>query len=379
MGSGEPKVKKPIHISIVGAGWIGRVHSEAFRRIPLLFDLGEHEIKLRYGADIDRSLAESLSQKYGYEKWTTDWRHLIEDKETDIIDICTPNFLHKEIAIEAARHGKHIICEKPLAASPGDSREMLREVEKAKVKHLVNFNYRKIPGITYLKSLIDQGELGKLFLIRAYTGLEFGLKMEATQTWRFDSSQSGGGSFVTQGSHVVDMVRYLCGEIEAIAAATSSLPRNGGSSNVEDQTILTLKHENGAMGSIISTWLAHGRKHHFEFEINAEKASIFFNSERLNELQAAFGSDEEARQGFRTIYIGQPHPYGPNFDLKTGMGIGIKETFIVQFYEFIRSILQDLEPSPSFYDGWWVDEVIEKAYRSARSGQWEKIGKWNGP
>ena len=367
-------MRRPIHISVVGAGWIGRVHSEAFRRIPLTFDLEGYEIKLRSAADIDPSLAESLSQKYGFEKWTTDWRHIIEDKETDIIDICTPNFLHKEIAIEAARHGRHIICEKPLATSPEDSREMVREVEKAKVKHLVNFNYRRVPGIAYIKSLIEKGDLGKLFLIRAYTGLEFGLKREATQTWRFDSSQSGGGSFVTQGSHVVDMVRYLFGEIEGIAATTSSLPRNGeSSSNVEDQTILTLKCETGALGSIISTWLAHGRKHHFEFEINAEKASIFFNSERLNEIQAAFGSDEEAKQGFRTIYIGQPHPYGSNFDLKTGMGIGIKETFVVQFYEFIRSIIENQNPTPNFYDGWMVDEVIEKAYLSARSGQWEKI------
>lgn len=367
-------MKKCLNVGVIGVGWIGKIHSEAFRRVPLTFDLAGAKINLLLAADVDRASAESAAEKYGFRKWTTDWHKVVQDREIDIVDVCVPNTLHKEIVIEAAKNGKHILCEKPLSTSPENSKQMIQEVERAKVKHLVNFNYRKVPGITYAKSLIDEGEIGKPLLFRALISQDFAFKNEASKGWRFEPSQSGGGSLVTLGSHAIDMARYLFGNFASVIAATFEMPRRKKSAvNVEDETILLLRFENKAIGSITSSWIAHGRKHHFEFEINTEKASIFFNSERLNELQVVFGSDEERRQGFRTIYIGQPHPYGDCFQLKTGMGIGIKETFVIQFYEFIRSIIQDQEASPNFLDGWFVDQVIEKAYLSSRSEQWEDI------
>ena len=373
-------MEKSIHIGIIGAGWMGKIHSEAYRRIPITFDLGGAEVNLRYAADVEPALVKDLAKRYGYEQWTTDWRRVIEDKKVDLVDICVPNFLHKEIVIEAARAGKHVLCEKPLSNSPSDSREMIKEVKKAGVKHRIDFNYRKVPAISYVKSMLETGELGKPSFYRAYIGQDWGFKAGATNTWRFEASQSGGGSLVTMGSHVIDIGRYLLGDITEVMATSWTEPQRAkGPQFVDDAMILSLKFESGAIGTVISNWLAHGRKHHFEFEVNSKKASVLFNTERLNELEAAFGSDEEAKQGFRTIYIGQPHPYGASFELKTGMGIGIKESFLIQFYEFVRCILEDSPSSPDFYDGWFVDEVIEKAYRSARSGQWEKIGKWNEP
>lgn len=370
---------KSIHIGIVGAGWMGKIHSEGYRRIPITFDLGGAEVHLCYAADVDGSLAKDLARRYGFEKWTTDWHEVIRDKKVNLVDVCVPNFLHKEIVIEAARAGKHVICEKPLSNSPSDSKEMIEEVKRAGVKHRIDFNYRKVPAVSYVKSMVESGELGKPLFYRAYIGQDFGFKAGATKTWRFESSQSGGGSLVTMGSHVIDIGRHLMGDIAEVMAASWTEPeRAKGPQMVDDAMSLSLKFESGAIGTITSNWLAHGRKHHFEFELNSEKATVFFNSERLNELEAAFGSDEEARQGFRTIYIGQPHPYGASFELKTGMGVGIKESFLIQFYEFVRSILEDTPSSPDFYDGWFVDEVIEKAYRSVRSGRWEKIPKYTG-
>jgi len=373
-------MKKSIHIGIIGAGWMGKIHSEAYRRIPITFDLGGAEVRLRYAADVEPALVKDLVKRYGYEQWTTDWRQVIEDKKVDLVDICVPNFLHKEIVIEAARAGKHVLCEKPLSNSPSDSREMINEVRRAGVKHRIDFNYRKVPAISYVKSLVESGDLGRPSFYRAFIGQDWGFKAGAANTWRFEASQSGGGSLVTMGSHVIDIGRYLLGDITEVMATSWTEPQRAkGPQFVDDAMILSLKFESGAIGTVISNWLAHGRKHHFEFEVNSEKASVLFNTERLNELEAAFGSDEEAKQGFRTVYIGQPHPYGDSFELKTGMGIGIKESFLIQFYEFVRCILEDSPSSPDFYDGWFVDEVIEKAYRSVRSGQWEKIGKWNEP
>ena len=367
---------KSINVGIIGAGWMGKVHSEGYRRIPISFDLGGAEVHLRYAADVEAPLAKDLAGRYGYEKWTADWREVVRDKAVNLVDVCVPNFLHKEIVIEAARAGKHIICEKPLSNSPADSREMIEAVEKAGVKHRIDFNYRKVPAISYVKSMIESGELGSVSFYRAFIGQDWGYKAGATKTWRFESSQSGGGSLVTMGSHVIDIGRHFLGDVTEVMASSWTDPvRTKGPQVVDDAMALSLKFESGAIGSVISNWLAHGRKHHFEFEVNSEKASILFNSERLNELDAAFGSDEEAKQGFRTIYIGQPHPYGSDFELKTGMGIGIKESFLIQFYEFGRSILEDRPSGPNFYDGLFVDEVIEKAYRSVRSGQWEKIPK----
>ncbi len=155
--------------------------------------------------------------------------------------------------------------------------------------------------------------------------------------------------------------------------------KTNGAAEVEDETAVMLKFANGAVGTMTCSWLAHGRKHHLEFEVNAERGTLLFDSERLNELQIALGDDDEKQQGFRRIYVGQPHPYGSSFELKSGMGIGIKESFIIQCYELVRGVVEGRRVSPDFYDGWCVDEIIEKSYASVRSGRWEKVGRLQAP
>lgn len=369
-----------INLGVIGAGWMGKMHSEAFLRFPLLFPIPGVKVNLKVIADVDEKIAAEVAGRYGYSSWTGDWREVVADDEVDVVDICVHNSLHRDIAVAAARARKHVICEKPLATNPAESQEMVREVEAAGVHHMVDFNYRHIPAVIYAKDLIDQGALGGIYHFRGLFAQDFAASPEFPMTWRFKSGTAGGGSLVTMGSHLIDLSRWLVGEIASVVALCQTVIGEriwpGGEKDtveVEDIAELLFRFETGVTGCLVTNWVAYGRRCHLEFEINGSRGSLFFDSERMNELLFCDGLDPLDRRGFKTILIGEAHPYGVGFYLKTGMGIGLKESYMIQIYEFIRGLVNGHNPGPTFHDGWRVDQVIEAAYASAHERRWVEL------
>lgn len=368
-----------VGVGLIGAGWIGRVHAEQYLRLPLLHALPDVDVKLRAVADVVPELRKSAAEEYGFERQYEDWHELLADPEVTLVDICVPNHLHREIAVAAAEAGKHIYCEKPMSMSGAEGQAMYEAAESAGVLHAVNFNYRKAPAVTFARELLEQGLLGEVYHFTAGISLDTGANPNAPWSWRFDSSTAGGGSLFTMGSHVFDCARYLVGEVAQVVSTLDTFvterPKNGGSGkvSVDDSASVIARFENGATGMLHTTWMAHGRKHYFHWEINASRGSLAFNSERLNEIQVFEADQPAGRQGFKTVYLGEEHPYGQVMRRKAGRGMGSQETFLIQVYDLLKAIRDGVPASPSFYDGWQVDRVLQAVTESSDTGSWVKL------
>ena len=247
---------KEINVAVIGgAGWIGGVHSECFIRLkPLLPDV---DIKLHTIVDIQKESVKAAAEKYGFKEWSTDYNKVIETDEIDIVDICVNNNLHKDIAVKAAEAGKHIICEKPLSTNSIEGKEMCQAVEKNNVKNMINFNYRKIPAVAFIKEMINNGDIGNIYNYRCFIGQDFAVDPNMPITWRFKKETAGGGSLLTMGSHVIDLARYLAGEIEEVVGMSETFikerPISGTNKrekvDVDDSTSFMAKFRNGAIGT----------------------------------------------------------------------------------------------------------------------------------
>lgn len=373
---------KKINIGLIGAGWIGGVHSECYKRIESMFGLKQGTINLYMVADIDEKIATDAFNRYGFEKVTNNWKDVITDENINAVDICVGNSLHYDIAMMAAKYGKNILCEKPLAMNIHQSEEMVNEVQKNNVKNMINYNYRKVPAIAFLKEMIESGQLGKIYNFRSFFAQDFAVEPGMPMSWRFKKESSGGGVIITLGSHVFDIARFLIGDIDSLIADCSTLikerpifkdSKEMAEVDVDDLAVGLVKFKNGCIGVLESCWLIHGRKHFFEIEVYGSKGSVIFVSERLNELKICEANQAEKIKGFKNVLIGHEHPYGNIFNLKTGMGIGIKESFVIQLYDFISSILNNEGSSPNFYDGYQVQKISDAFQDSVKKSSWIKL------
>ncbi|MHB8277778.1 MAG: Gfo/Idh/MocA family protein [Candidatus Humimicrobiaceae bacterium] len=371
-----------INIGLIGAGWIGGVHCECYKRIEAMFGLKRGTINLYMVADIDEKIANDAFDRYGFEKVTNNWKDVITDENINAVDICVGNSMHYEIAMMAAKYGKNIFCEKPLAMNIHQSEEMVNEVQKNNVKNMINFNYRKVPAIAFLKEMIESGQLGKINNLRAFFAQDFAVNPGMPMSWRFKKEISGGGVIITLGSHVLDIARFLIGDIDSLVADSSTCIKERPISkdskelavvDVDDLSVGLVKFKNGCIGVLESCWVIHGRKHFFEIEVYGSKGSVLFVSERLNELNICEANQPEKIMGFKNVLIGHEHPYGDIFNIKTGMGIGIKESFVIQLYDFINSILNNKDSSPNFYDGYQVQKISDAFQDSIKNSTWIKL------
>ncbi|MDO4343347.1 MAG: Gfo/Idh/MocA family oxidoreductase [Eubacteriales bacterium] len=370
---------KTINIAVIGAGWIGDIHCECYTRvIPMI---REAKIHLHTVADIYEPNAVKAKNKYGFERHVTDWREAVLNPEIDLIDICVDNKFHREIATEAFNNGKHVFCEKPLASDLEEAELMEKEAQESGMINVIDFNYRKVPALAQIKQLIDAGALGKIYHIKGMFLQDFGFT--SPMTWRFKKEQSGGGSIITMGAHVIDAVRFLAGEVEEVSALGQTfieereIPGTGkrDTCDVDDAMTVLLKFKSGAIGMLMTSWLSHGCKHHHEIEIYGEKGSARFNSERLNEIELFLEDDNPALNGKRTILMGAGNPYGDMFNLKTGMGIGIKESFTIQIRDMLSAIIHHEKGSPSFSDGVMTERISSAIIKAADTHQWVKVGE----
>ncbi len=382
-----------INIALIGGGFMGKAHSLAYAAMPMFFWPAPARPVRKTVVDVTEELASTAAARYGWDGYATSWQDVVADPEIDVIDIATPNHLHAEIAIAAAEAGKHIICEKPLAPTAADAKRMLDAVEKAGVVSAVAFNYRRTPAVALAKKYIDEGAIGTVLNFRGTYLQDWSADPNSPLSWRFQKKIAGSGAVGDIGSHVVDLARYLVGEIAEVnsivstfikdrplqsggfdalgGASTSDGPR--GEVDVDDESVTLVKFRDGAVGSIEATRNAWGRNNFITFEIHGTEGSIVFNYENRDELQVAFKNDPADRRGFRTIYTGPNTPYGEALWPIPALGIGYGETKIIEAYEFMKAVAEGGVVRPDFADGYQTALVDEAILDSGRTGAWTSV------
>ena len=385
---------KKLNVGLIGAGFMGKAHSLAYVAMPMFFWPAPAIPVRKTIVDVSDSIAAEAAQRFGFEKSTSDWRSVVEDPEIDIIDIATPNHLHAAIAIAAAAAGKHIISEKPLARNGDEAKTMYDAVKNAGIVHMVAFNYRRTPAVALAKKYIDEGAIGDILNFRGTYLQDWSADPDGPLSWRFQKSIAGSGSLGDIGTHVVDMARFLCGEItqvntqlktwvktrplqaggvDKLGASTKDSTAPRGEVDVDDEVLSLLEFQNGAIGSLEATRNAHGRNNFLTFEIHGTLGSIYFNYERRDELQVAFASDQADRKGFRTVYTGPAHPYGEGLWPIPALGIGYGETKIIETYDFVKAIMEGGEVSPNFKDGYQINLIADAMAASSQSRSWTSV------
>ena len=382
---------KTIKIGMVGYKFMGKAHSHAYRDLPLFFPKSIHpEMKVICGRNPE-SVAEAAKQ-FGWEEYATDWRSLLERDDIDLIDINAPSDVHKEITLAAVQAGKHVFCEKPLALTLKDAREMLEAVEAAGVKHMVGFNYRFAPAVMLAKKLIEEGRLGDIYHFRAWFLQDWLIDPNFPLAWRLQKDIAGSGSHGDLGAHLIDMAHYLIGDITEVIGMSDTfikerpLPTNmtglsatvsdnaeKGEVTVDDATLFLARFANGALGSFEATRFASGHRCTNSFEINGSKGSVIFDFERMNELQVYFTDDRADVQGFRRVLATDPaHAFAEAW-WPPGHTIGYEHTFIHEVVELMAAFREDRQPVPNFRDGVKCQEVLEAVDLSIEERQWIKV------
>ena len=375
---------KPLNIGMIGYGLMGRAHSNAFRQANQFFQL-EHRPVLKAVCGRDGEKTKAFAENWGYESVETDWKKLIARDDIDLIDIAAPNNVHAEIAIAAAKAGKMILCEKPLAMNPTEALQMVKAVEKAKVPNMVWYNYRRVPAVTLAKQLIDEGKLGRIFHYRAKFLQDWTINADVPQggpgTWRLDVNVAGSGVTGDLLAHCIDTAMWLNGGIAQVTAMTETfvkerkhvLTGKKQEVGIDDASAFLARFANGSLATFEATRYARGHKALYTLEINGEHASLAWDLHDLHRLQWFDHRDSSLVRGWRSIHLSDSdQPYMKHWWIP-GVQIGYEHTFTHQVADFLQG-LQDGKPAaPSFRDGLATDYVTDAVLKSARSGRWEKV------
>ncbi|RWH69300.1 Gfo/Idh/MocA family oxidoreductase [Mesorhizobium sp.] len=385
---------RTLNVAMIGGGFMGKAHAMAYAAMPMFFWPAPAIPMRKVVVDVTEALADEGRRRYGFEESSGNWRAVVKRPDIDVVDIVTPNDSHAAIAIAAAEAGKHIICEKPLARGGDEAKTMLDAVNKAGVIHMVAFNYRRTPAVALARQYIEEGRIGKILNFRGTYLQDWSADPDSPLSWRFQKKIAGSGSIGDIGTHVVDLARYLVGEIAEVSALVrtynktrpvqsgnldrlGAAERNTGAQraevDVDDEVVTLLKFADGAIGSLEATRNAYGRNNFITFEIHGTKGSIAFNYERRDELQVMFADDPADARGFRTVYSGPAHPYGSGLWPIPALGIGYSETKIVECFDFFSAIASGKQPSPNFEDGYKTERVADALIESGESGHWVKV------
>ncbi|MBA2460973.1 MAG: Gfo/Idh/MocA family oxidoreductase, partial [Actinobacteria bacterium] len=355
-----------IGIGMLGYAFMGKAHSNAFRTIPYMTWPPPLVPKLVTIAGRNEEAVASAARRYGYERWTSDWHDIVTDPAIGLFDNGGPNSLHAEPTIAAAEAGKHVLCEKPLGRDADESYEIWQRVAATGVKHLCGFNYRFVPAVRLARELIDAGELGEIRHFRGRYLQDWG-DDPSLDTWRFQPDEAGSGALGDLGTHVVDLARFLVGEISTVAGLVRTFLAKR---RVDDALEAAVEFEQGAVGTIEATRLALGRRNAFQWEINGSKGSLAFDMERLNELQV-FRADGDRARGFKTVLVSEAdHPFW-EFWWPPGHIVGWGDTFVHEIHHLLRAIAEESDVAPygaTFEDGYRAAEVCDAIARSSASG-----------
>jgi len=379
---------KNINIGMVGYGFMGRTHSNAFAQVNHFFDLPCRPV-LKTICARNAARAGSFAATWGYEAVATDWHKLVESPDIDLIDIASPNDTHAEIAVAAARAGKMVMCEKPLGRNAAEAEAMVKAVEDAGVPNSVWYNYRRVPAVTLAKQLIDEGRLGKIFHYRAKFLQDWTISKDLPQggeaLWRLDLAVAGSGVTGDLLAHCVDTALWLNGNIDEVSAMTETFIKSRKHNltgkvepvGIDDASAFLARFENGSLATFEATRYARGHKALYTFEINGEHASIIWDLHDLHRLQYFDHGDDGLTRGWRSIHVTDSgHPYMRHWWVP-GLQIGYEHTFIHQAADFLAAASQGRSAPPAFRDAMQTDYVTDAVLESAAGRNWVKVKNAN--
>jgi predicted dehydrogenase len=375
---------KTLNIGVIGCGFMGRTHSNAFRSAPDFFALPSKPI-LKTVCARNADKARAFAANWGYASFETDWRRVVDSKDIDLIDIASPNDTHAEIAIAAAKAGKIVLCEKPLGRSPAESEAMVRAVEDAGVANMVSYNYRRVPAVTLAKQLIDEGRLGRIFHYRTVFLQDWTISSDLPQggegLWRLDAGVAGSGVTGDLLAHNIDTALWLNGGINEVTAMTETFVKSRMHNltgkvepvKIDDASAFLARFSNGSLATFEATRYARGHKALYTFEINGEHASIKWDLHDLHRLEYFDHRDEGRLRGWRSIHItDSDHPYMKHWWVP-GLQIGYEHTFIHQIADFLTSLGEGRSVAPTFRDALRTDYVTSAVLESAATRKWVSV------
>lgn len=385
---------KMLNVAIIGTKFMGKAHSNAWLNAPRFFDM-DVTPALKVACGQNEADLKEFAARWGWQEVETDWRKVVARADVDIVDISVPTYMHHEVAVAAARAGKHIFCEKPLAITVDEARSMYTEAQKAGIVHYLNHNYRRCPAVRLAKRLVEEGALGRIFHWRGAYLQDWIVDPDFPLTWHLRADRAGAGPHFDLNSHSVDLARYLVGDIKAVTAMTTTfikerpLPGAGaatftagsggasemGAVTVDDAAFMLAEFENGALGSFEASRFAPGRKNYNYFEIYGSKGSLIFNLERMNELQLFLRDDPAYAQGFRTILVteAEQHDYVSAW-WPPGHMIGYEHEFHHAVVDFMETVAKGGSVEPNFYDGLREIVILTAGLKSAATGQKVETG-----
>lgn len=375
-------MSKEIGVGIVGTQFMGRAHSNAYMDVAHFFDLPAVPV-MRAACDNVAANLGPFCNRFGWGSQETSWEDLVARDDIDLIDICTSNAMHMPIAVAAAKAGKHVICEKPIAMNADEARAMFDAAKKAGVRHMVAFNYRRVPALALARQMIDEGKIGKVFHFNAVYYQDWLVDPEFPYVWRHDKQVAGSGAHGDMNAHIVDLARFLVGEIDSVCGAEEVFIKQRkksdgsgtGTVTADDALFSLARFSQGALGSFMATRFASGRKNFLRFELFGSEGSLSFNLERLNELQYYSRREPGYEQGFRTILATESnHPYIGKW-WPPGHIIGWEHTFIHEIADLLTAIATGDEVEPNFHDGLRNQQVLDAMQCAAAEKNWVDIPK----
>jgi predicted dehydrogenase len=373
--------KRSLRIGLIGYGFMGRTHSNAYRQVNHFFDLDTHpELKAVCGREKQR--AADFANRWGYESVESDWRAMVGRRDIDVIDIASPNNTHAEIAVAAAKNGKSILCEKPLGRNLPEALAMVEAVEKAHVPNMVWYNYRRVPAVTLAKQIIDEGKFGRVFHYRAKFLQDWTISgkvpVGGAALWRLDADAAGSGVTGDLLAHCIDTAIWLNGPIQRVSAMTETFIKERDNAltgkpepvRIDDASAFLARFANGSLATFEATRYARGHKALYTFELNAENGSIAWDLHDLHRLQVFDYRDESRLRGWRSVHVTESeHPYMKQWWVP-GLQIGYEHSFIHQAADFIKALDKGEAASPTFRDALATDRVVQAVLDSAKGEAW---------
>ncbi|MCD6032406.1 MAG: putative dehydrogenase [Thermomicrobiales bacterium] len=376
--------KRPLNVGLVGCGFMGRTHSNAWGKVNQFFEL-EYQPVLKAVCARNPEEVQGFAEQWGYESTETDWRALVARDDIDLIDIASPNDTHAEIAVAAAAAGKMVTTEKPLARGGAESEQMVEAVDTAGVPNMVWYNYRRVPAVTLAKQLVDEGRLGKIFHYRAKFLQDWTISKDLPQggaaLWRLDVNVAGSGVTGDLLAHCIDTALWLNGNFDRVSAMTETFVKERHHSltgktepvGIDDASAFLARFENGSLGIFEATRYARGHKALYTLEINGEHASIMWDLHDLHRLSYFDHGDEGRVRGWRSIHItDSDHPYMAHWWVP-GLQIGYEHSFIHQAADFLTGLATGEPVSPTFREALATDYVTDAVLKSAKSEKWETV------
>jgi predicted dehydrogenase len=394
MQEGETMAKKTVNVAMVGASFMGKAHSNAWRKVDMFFDPPVKPV-MKVLCDKDEGLLKTGAEKFGWEEMSTDWKEVIARDDIDVIDICTPNFLHPPIAIAAAEAGKAVVCEKPLANTLKEAKEMQAAAKKAKVRNMCGFSYRFAPAVQSIKNLIAKKQLGDIYHFRAAYQQDWIADPDFPMVWRLKKKHTGSGALGDIGAHITDLCQFLVGEVDEVSSAletfikkrivadsdTGAWAAKGSKKSKKYDTVdvddaaIYLARIKGAntLATFEATRFARGRRNFNSIEIYGSKGSVLWNQENMNVFEYFNRDDPDTLQGFRTVQAcDMGHPYSDAW-WPPGHIIGYEHLFVHEIYEFLCSLTRKKVNYPTFDDAVACQRVLETVEKAAKSRKWEKV------